>query len=465
MALSIENFSHSRLHLPRFHVRQGESWCIYGSTTSGAAVLLQLLEGTLKEYNAEYLQLPAPLCCVSFAKQQRLFEEELARDDSDFLNFPDPGTLVREFLPCWKKYRRLVQALDMERCLDTGYRQLSSGQSRKLLFLMAVTRPSSCLVLENPFTGLDQNSRKEIADYLKLKADQKQILLLFINNRDDLIKWCGWCSHLAIIDQEKLLYKDTMPAESALFSILDTISVQYPPLPIYRKKHEKQELVYLCDGFANYGEKQIFSGLNLQIESGDHTLITGHNGCGKSTLFEMITGDNVLCYGNALRIFGIKRGSGESIWQIKREMGIVSPALHRDHRRVGTCLEVVVSGFFDSIGLYTKATQPEITRAREWLSSMGLASLANTPFSHAEYGKQRLVLIARALVKEPRLLMLDEPTQGLDDSYREMLLDFLERIAGENSATIFYISHLADEYRSFFRQKIPLDRYTTADIH
>ncbi len=422
MTISIENFSHPRLSLPKLGIQQGESWCIYGSTSSGATILLQLLAGTLKEYSATTLLLPAKLNCVSFAKQQQLFEEELAKDDSDFLDYPDPGTLVREFLPDWKRYRQLLQALDMERCLDTGYRQLSSGQSRKLIFLMALAQPSSCLALENPFTGLDQQSRREIADYLKRQTSPEQNLLLFINNRNDLVSWCEWCSHLAVIDRGKLLYADIMPAEKTRNSMLDSITRQHAPLPTYQKKSTVKELVSLQNGFANYGEKQIFSGLNLQIKSGDHTLVTGHNGCGKSTLFDMITGDNVLCYSNNLRMFGRRRGSGESIWQLKKEMGIVSPALHRDHRRVGSCLEVVLSGFFDSIGLYSKVTQTEITRAREWLSSTGLTDLANTPFRHIEYGKQRLVLIARALVKEPQLLMLDEPTQGLDDSYREMLL-------------------------------------------
>ncbi len=438
-------------------MQSGESWCIYGGSSSGATALLQLLEGRLKNYSAASLQLPQQIYCLSFCKQQQIFEEELAKDNSDFLDYPDPGTLVREFLPEWKKYRSLLQALDMECCLDTGYRQLSSGQNRKLLLLMAFAETAECMVLESPFDGLDKKSCTEVKKTLELSMNPQQSLLIFTNNRSDIGKWCKWCSHLAIIDQGKLLFADTMPKGDELLSRLACITEERVSIPSFFSRKKDEELVLLQNGFARYGEKQIFSGLNLRITSGGHTLVTGRNGCGKSTLFDIITGDNVLCYGNDLRILGRKRGSGESVWQIKKEMGIVSPALHRDHRRVGSCLEVVLSGLFDSIGLYTKVMRSEVEQAKKWLQWTGFANLANTPFKHLEYGKQRLILIARALVKEPRLLMLDEPTQGLDDFHRKMLLDLLEKIADTDSATIFYISHREDEYRSFFRQKIALD--------
>jgi molybdate transport system ATP-binding protein len=170
----------------------------------------------------------------------------------------------------------------------------------------------------------------------------------------------------------------------------------------------------------------------------------------------MITGDNPKCYANDLRIFGIQRGSGESIWELKRDMGIVSPDLHRNYRAPGTTRQVVLSGLFDSIGLYRRPTGIQERRAMQWLEWIGLAGRAGQPFRRLSFAEQRLVLIARALIKLPRLLILDEPTQGLDNHNRAGLLDFLEQIAANRISTVLYVSHRQDEYRPFFRRHIRL---------
>ncbi len=458
MSITIRHFSHPLLRVQNFSVNPGESWSIYGNNLSGTSVLLQLLTGALRNYSVKELVLPCNPGILSFAKQQEIFERELVNDDSDFLDYPDPGTLVREFVPDWKQHLALFQALDMERCLDTGYRQLSSGQNRKLLLLMELTRTTDCLILENPFDGLDPKSREEITKALKLQMRQGHTLLFFVSTQTDIP---SWCSHLALIRDDELVFCGKMPKEKERNSLLQAVSgcdQDYGEFDFPLRK-DKEELVFLENGFAGYGGNKLFSGVNLRICDGDHTLVTGCNGCGKSTLFEIITGDNPKCYSNELRIFGKKRGSGESIWEIKKEMGIVSPALHREHRGVGTVLQVVLSGLFDSIGLYTPPTAKEIARAKKWLAWTGLAQTASTAFRNLDYGKQRLILIARALVKEPKLLMLDEPTHGLDDSHRQRLLSFLEKVARQRGATIFYISHRQDEYRSFFRQRIVLEDY------
>ena len=155
-------------------------------------------------------------------------------------------------------------------------------------------------------------------------------------------------------------------------------------------------------------------------------------------------------------MFGKKRGSGESIWELKKEMGIVSPALHRSHYVPGSTLQIVISGFFDSIGLYSKFTASQKVRAQEWLGNIGLEAYATVPFRRLSFAQQRLALIARALIKLPRLLILDEPTQGLDDQNRESLLNFLEMVAEKEISTILYVSHRRDEYRSFFSQQIDM---------
>lgn len=140
-------------------------------------------------------------------------------------------------------------------------------------------------------------------------------------------------------------------------------------------------------------------------------------------------------------------------------MGIVSPDLHRNYRVSIPALYVIVSGFYDSIGLYVKCTEAEIKKAQYWLEQIGLGGKAKTNFRRLTFGEQRLVLIARALVKVPELLVLDEPTQGLDGGARIKLLDFLEKLAAMRLSTILYVSHRQDEYRDFFINHIVLDDF------
>jgi molybdate transport system ATP-binding protein len=196
------------------------------------------------------------------------------------------------------------------------------------------------------------------------------------------------------------------------------------------------------------------------VEKGAHTLITGPNGAGKSTLLAIISGDHSDCYANELHLFGIRRGSGESIWDLKKNMGIVSPDLHRNHYIPGNTIQIVISGFFDSIGLYRNYTQAQERQARTWLKRLGLEDREKTPFRQLSFGEQRLVLIARALIKMPKLLLLDEPTQGLDDMHRDNLLQFLERVATAQLSTILYVSHRQDEYRDFFKQHLKIGHHT-----
>jgi len=153
---------------------------------------------------------------------------------------------------------------------------------------------------------------------------------------------------------------------------------------------------------------------------------------------------------------GFTRGTGESIWDIKKQVGIVSPGLHRDHRVPGSALHITLSGFFDTIGLYDEPSELQIEHAREWLALVGMTERSNISFKTLSYGEQRLVLVARALVKQPSLLILDEPTQGLDDVNRHRVMYFLEQLSSQQRTTIIMASHRLDERLPLFRQHIDL---------
>jgi molybdate transport system ATP-binding protein len=179
------------------------------------------------------------------------------------------------------------------------------------------------------------------------------------------------------------------------------------------------------------------------VDAGAHRFIRGPNGTGKTTLLELITGDNLQVFSNDVYLFGAKRGSGETLWDIRKKLGIVSYRLHLEYRMVGsTSIEdTVVSGFHDSIGLYEPKTDLEKIAAKKWLSNAGFSGRENAAFSSLSYGQQRAVLILRAAAKCPPLLILDEPCHGLDEDARTMILDLLETIADEGSSTMLHVTH------------------------
>ncbi|MCP4718312.1 MAG: ATP-binding cassette domain-containing protein, partial [Desulfobacteraceae bacterium] len=297
-----------------------------------------------------------------------------------------------------------------------------------------------------PYEGLDPHSCEELDKAMAMLHQQGIGILILVHNSCDIP---DFCTHLGLIangrldlrgDREDImaaLKKKTNQGDPDFQVSLEEVKQDQNIAGTTQKTGNSKsstknkatittELVRLKNGSAGYGEKTIFTGLDLSIHKGDHTLVTGPNGCGKSTLLQLITGDHPACYQNDLRIFGIQRGTGESIWELKRHMGIVSPDLHRNYYVPGTALHCIISGLFDSIGLYQKYTTQNEQQAAKWLERTGLLREAQTPFRNLTYANQRLVLIARALIKVPWLLILDEPTQGLDEPNRKAVLDFLE---------------------------------------
>jgi molybdate transport system ATP-binding protein len=295
-------------------------------------------------------------------------------------------------------------------------------------------------------------------------------LILFVHNKDDIP---SFSTHIGVMENYHLSFqglKEDVLAKLSQKTGDNSKGFNASARDLTAGKNRNSEtlpcpeLVYLNSGSAGYNGESVFEGLSLTIKEGDHTLVSGPNGSGKSTLLQMISGDHSACYRNDLRIFGIQRGSGESIWELKKNMGIVSSELHRNYYVPGTVMHCVISGYFDSIGLYRPYTAQHKAEALKWLKRINLKEKADTSFRDLPFSAQRMVLIARALIKLPRLLILDEPTQGIDEINRNAILDFLEEIAGEKICTILYVSHRADEYRNFFIQHIKMAPGKLSDV-
>ncbi|GAL21471.1 putative molybdenum transport ATP-binding protein modF [Vibrio maritimus] len=441
------------LSIPDWTIRSGEHWAVFETHGNVGSLLGDLLCNELTPDSGTVCQPHTRIAQVSLAEQQRLLELENANDDTDFLDRIDYGRtvyqLVSEFSDNPEVIEQLIQELDLLHLKDRGFKQLSTGETRRVMLARALACAPKVLILDEPFVGLDKLHRKMLADYLRDLSLHVQLVV--ITSREDEVP--TWMSHVAMFEngelKEQLSYNQWRehPIISQLLAQSSQQSEQW--LALIRKHQHSAKfadpLVKITDGNVEYVDQKIFSGVNWQINNGDHWQVRGPNGCGKSTLLGMIFGDHPQCYSNDIEIYGIKRGSGETIWDIKQHTGMVSSSLHLQYRVNCSARDVLLSGFFDSIGLYDQPSQKQIEAANEWLTLLHMSELRDTSFKSLEYSQQRLLLIARAIIKQPTILILDEPYQGLDFLGRKLVMNALELIAKENLSQLLYVSHYVED--------------------
>lgn len=461
LLIGADDIATDALHIPRWQVNAGECWAVIGRNGAGKHHLNNLLTSIDLPKTGKLAITCDRIGLLSFEQQQRLYEREIRDDDSEFMEGADAGTTVAELLGLDNgSVPAELHFLGLGPLLGRGYRQLSSGEARKVLLAQQWLSKPQLLILDEPFDSLDRNMRSALADFFANTVKRGDMTLLFLlNTLDDIFPWH---SHIAVLDQGQMLATGPaaeMREDVSVQALLSFDAAALPPWPEALPRQESPDpMIVLRNGTVRYDEQVIFSGIDLTVRHGAHTLLTGPNGSGKSTLLGLLTGDHPQCYGNDLQLFGHARGSGETIWELKKKMGIVTPALHRDHRVPGSALHIVLSGFFDTIGLYDRVDASQIRHARTWLALVGLGGRDDTPFKQLSYGEQRLALLARALVKQPLLLILDEPTQGLDDVNRARVRYFLEHLANQHRTTVLMASHRQDEFLALFSQHIELGK-------
>ena len=191
----------------------------------------------------------------------------------------------------------------------------------------------------------------------------------------------------------------------------------------------------------SYGNKHILNNVTWEIKAGEFWQLIGPNGSGKSTILSLISGDNPKGYMVDMKLFGIQKGSGETVWDIKKNIGFYTSEMLRGFKRRDSIESMIISGFVDSVGLYNYPTDRQINIARKWLELLNMLEIKDKSFQFLSTGHKRLVLIARAMVKHPPLLILDEPTNGLDDNDVELLAELINKISKESKTAIIYVSH------------------------
>ncbi|TFH90887.1 molybdate ABC transporter ATP-binding protein ModF [Vibrio ouci] len=437
------------LDIEQWTIEEKQSWGVFSTEGDIGSALGCLLCGELAADPSSLQLTQGRIAQVSLVEQQRLLEEEIAKDETDYLDKVDSGTAVYDLIyeQCQSSSltEQLIGQLDLQHLKQSGFRVLSTGETRRVMLARALATEPNLIVLDNPFTGLDVAHRAALAEFLSELSQRVQMIVTF-NREEDIPEWI---EHIALFNHGKL--ESTMnKREWESHPIISQIKAQSQQqseqmmelIHRYQHSHHFENPVFeIQNGRVEYTEKTIFTDLNWRIENGQHWQIKGPNGCGKSTLLGLIFGDHPQCYSNDIQIFGKQRGSGESIWEIKQHIGMVSSALHLQYRVSCKAIDVILSGFYDSIGLYQQPSKKEIIVAREWLEILHMSQHANTSFRQLEYGQQRLLLIARAIVKQPAILILDEPYQGLDYLGRRLVKNTLELIAKENLSQLLYVSH------------------------
>jgi molybdate transport system ATP-binding protein len=446
---------HFHLNIDSLVIKPLQHTVVLGPNGTGKSALAALIAGHGELLNGQR-QVASNVAWVSVEQQQVLIEAEKQKDCADILDIIPIATTVEEILLEGLRsddiektlLTRVIRVFALKDMLQRAFRALSTGETRKLLLAKAILSQPELLILDEPWDGLDKQACADF-DALLLEISTQTTFILVLNRFSEVP---SFCQQLVLMQSGSIQWQTPVNDDLAeqLTHISQLCHMQQPNLVLPEKDSDSfaphplnidAPLVKLSNAKVKYAENIVFRHLNWTIQPQQHWQVTGPNGSGKTCLLNLITGDHPQCYVNDIYVFGYQRGSGESIWQIKQYIGYLSNAFHLDYRVNCSLLDVVLSGFFDSIGLYQQPTKNQITLAQQWLALMGLDKQTAAPFQELSFGDQRLALIARAMVKHPALLILDEPCNGLDDINRLKVLALIDLLAREGRTTLLYVNH------------------------
>ncbi len=365
-----------------------------------------------------------------------------------------------------KERRQLQQQLyamfHMDEFLDKYIITLSSGELRKFQLTKTLFANPGLLIMDNPFIGLDAETRDQLKSLLKILTDQRDIeIMLVLSKTDDIPVFVD--KVIEIADNKTTIYNKVSDYYAHQLAVPAHVLSEEKrqailQLPYHDNDYDCQRVVDMHQVSIRYGERTILKELDWTVNNGERWALSGQNGSGKSTLLSLVCADNPQSYACDITLFDRPRGSGESIWDIKKHIGYVSPEMHRSYKRDLPAIRIVASGLMDSIGLYAVPNEQDYAKCRWWMDIFGIGHLAERHFLQLSSGEQRLVLLARAFVKDPQLLILDEPLHGLDLWNRRLTKDIIETFCQRRNKTMIMVTHYVTELPEGITNKLFLAR-------
>jgi molybdate transport system ATP-binding protein len=457
-------------------LRRGEQWVILGPNNSGKSLLARAAAGEVVPVRGE-VELPDPgsdspgsfqaAALVSPRTHRAVLQAESSFHQSRWHSGLGEGGLnvsrflsqeeVEEINPFEVNPRRSprraflrrrsasIRLLGVERLLRRKLLQLSNGEMRRVLLARALTRAPRLLVLDDPFAGLDAETRRRLHAVLGRLARRGQPVLVTTSRPDEIPRSA---THLLLVDKRRVVAMGPRRRLSR-HPLIERLRSEAPeplrparvPRPARPEAPRSAPPVRMSDVTIRYGARPILSRVSWTLRNGERWALLGPNGSGKTTLLSLIQGDNPQAYSNDIRLFGIAPDSTSALWRARRLIGRLSPELHLHYPLGWTCLDVVCSGFDDAMGLHQPVSPPRRRQARSWLRRLGFAGREAAPLEELSLAEQRLVLLARAFVKRPRLLILDEPCQSLDRGHRRRVLETIDELVRETGASLVFVTH------------------------
>jgi len=353
----------------------------------------------------------------------------------------------------------LLNELSITHLKNKPLLQFSSGEHKRFQLVKALLNPVQLLVLDEPFVGLDVASRKKLNEILSdvSHAGTKLVIIAGAHHR-----FPDCVTHVLELDggrqkifTEKEKYTAIHQSAAQIF--------KHVSLPLLRNDLNFENAILMKNVTVKYGDKIVLNNINWQVRKGERWLLKGKNGAGKSLLMSLVFADHPQAYANEIYLFDRRRGSGESIWDIKKNIGFVSPELYAYFDRGISCFDAVASGYFDMMGVYGKLSGEQTKHIHDFLKALNMADLAQKRLSDISSGMQRLILLVRTMIKSPPLLIFDEPCQGLDEFQTKTFVELVDDICTQTDTTMVYISHYENEVPNCVSQVLELAaRLTTS---